>query len=135
MAPPAFTWAVSREGSEVSVEDGEPPLAVFGELAEGLVERREEEETEEEKAVVLPVILNCRDWARMETPVAWSWIKLIWKPLPVGQPDAGGLTVVDPSEVRTFCFKTMLVFGYDAMLTKEIVKLLGSLLTEVQETV
>jgi hypothetical protein len=78
------------------------------------VERREEEETEEEKAVVLPVILNCRDWARMATPVACSWIKLIWKPLPVGQPDVGGLTVVDPSEVRTFCFKTTLVFGYDA---------------------
>lgn len=53
----------------------------------------------------------------------------------MGQPEEGASTVVEPPEVETSFFKTMLMFGYATMLTKEIVKLVGSLLTELQETV
>jgi len=106
----------------VPVELGEVPVEV-------------DEETEELKGVVVPVMLNCWDWARMPTPVGFCWIKLIWKPLPVGQPLAGPSTVVEPLEVVTSCFKTTLMFGVDTMLTKAMVKLEGSLETVLQETV
>jgi len=53
----------------------------------------------------------------------------------VGQPEEGAFTVVEPPEVVTSFFNTMLTFGYETMLTKEIVKLVGSLVTELQETV
>jgi hypothetical protein len=53
----------------------------------------------------------------------------------VGQPEEGAFTVVEPPEVETSFFKTMLVFGNTTMFTKEIVKLVGSLVTELQETV
>jgi len=123
------------EGSEESVEEeGKLPPAVFGLLTEGLVEEREDEETEEE-GVEVPVMLNCWDCARMATPVGLFWTRLIWKPLPVGQPEEGAVTEVDPEEVRTFCFKTALVFGYTTMFTKTTVKLVGSVLTEFQPTV
>jgi len=104
---------------------------VFGLL---IVEDREREEMEEEEGVGLPVMLNCWDWARMATPVGFCWTKLIWKPWPVGQPDEGAFTVAEPGEVETSCFKTMLVFGYTTMFTKEIVKLVGSVETEFHAT-
>jgi len=69
----------------------------------------------------------------MAAPVCWT--KLIWKPLPVGQPEEGPFTVVVLEEVETSCFKTMLTLGDDAMLTKEMVKLLGSVVTVFQLTV
>jgi len=122
------------EGSEESVEEeGKLPPAVF-ELTERLVEEREGEDAEEEGFEV-PVMLNCLDCARMATPVGLFWTRLIWKPLPVGQPEEGAVTEVDPEEVRTSCFKTVLVFGYTTMFTKTTVKLVGSVLTEFQPTV
>lgn len=75
------------------------------------MEDREEDETEEEKDVEEPVMLNCWDWARMATPVGFCWNKLIWNPLPVGQPEEGAFTVAEPEEVVTSCCKTMLMFG------------------------
>lgn len=62
----------------------------------------------EEKGVVVPVMLNCWDWARMFIPVGFSWTKLIWKPSPVGQPLAGPSTVAEPPEEGTFSFKVVL---------------------------
>ena len=67
----------------------------------------------EEKGVVVPVMLNCEDWTRMVAPVAPGWTKLIWKPLPVGQPTAGPSTVVELSAVRTPFFKMTLMGGVD----------------------
>jgi len=93
----------------------------------------DDDTTEEEKGVVVPVMLNCWDWARMLTPVGFSWTKLIWKPLPVGQPLEGPSTVVEPPEEGTFSFKVALKFGVDCMLIKTMVKLEGSVLTAVQE--
>lgn len=116
----------------MSVEEDEPPLAVL-EVPEGFVEEREEE-PEEEKPVVVPVMLNCWDCARMATPVVVFWIRLIWKPLPVGQPEEGAFTVAEPSAVETSSFKTILTFGYVTMFTKEIEKLVGSLVTELHAT-
>lgn len=69
------------------------------------------DEMEEAKETVLPVILNWGDWARMATPVGFCWTKLIWKPLPIGQPLAGPSTLVEPAEVRTLLFKMTLMFG------------------------
>jgi len=111
---------------------------------------------EEEKGVVVPLMLNCWDWARMLTPVGFTWIKLIWKPLPVGQPLEGPSTVVDPPDEETFSFKVTLRFGVvcygkrrtgkrenlsqvkvqrrRTMLIKTTVKLEGSVVTVVQET-
>lgn len=109
-------------------DEGTPPAAVFGVLDEGLlndmgqserfleskkssyVEDREKDEREEDDGV--PVMLNCWDWARMATPVGFGWTKLIWKPWPVGQPEEGAFTVVEPEEVVTPSFKEMLTFGY-----------------------
>ena len=72
-----------------------------------------DDDTTEEKGVVVPVMLNCWDWARIFVPVGFSWTKLIWKPWPVGQPLEGPSTEVEFSEVRTFSFKEMLMFGVD----------------------
>jgi len=72
-----------------------------------------DDDTTEEKGVVVPVMLNCWDWARILTPVGFSWTKLIWKPLPVGQPLDGPSTVVEPPEEGTFSFKVALKFGVD----------------------
>lgn len=49
----------------------------------------------------------------MLTPVGFNWMKLIWNPLPVGQPEEGPSTVVESLEVRTFSFKVVLMVGYD----------------------
>lgn len=106
----------------VEVEPGELPV----EVPEGF--------GEEEKGTVVPVILNCWDWARMATPVGFCWTMLIWKPLPVGQPVEGPFTVVEPSEVETFCFKRTLILGYITVLDNMIEKLGGSVGTEVQAT-
>ena len=43
--------------------------------------------------------------------MGFSWTKLIWKPLPVGQPLEGPSTVVEPPEEGTFSFKVALKFG------------------------
>lgn len=77
------------------------------------MEVREDPEEVEEKGVVVPVMLNCWDWARMPGPVGFCWTKLIWNPTPVGQPVEGPSTVVVFSEVRTFSFKTTLTLGFD----------------------
>ena len=69
------------------------------------------DEMSEVKGVVVPVMLNCWDWTRMATPVGFCWTKLIWKPLPVGQPTAGPSTVVEPPSVGTLAFKMTLMFG------------------------
>ena len=69
---------------------------------------------------MLPVMLNCWDWARMAVPVVVTWIRLIWKPWPVGQPEEGASTVTEPLEVRTFCCKTSLTFGYTTWWWEEI---------------
>ena len=66
---------------------------------------------EEVKGVVVPVMLNCWDWARMLTPVGFCWTKLIWKVFPVGQPLAGPSTVVEPPAELTFSLKGTLRFG------------------------
>lgn len=71
----------------------------------------EDDEMEEEKGTVVPVMLNCSDWARIAFPVGFRWTRLIWKPLPVGQPVAGPSTVAEPEEVRTLSFNMMLTFG------------------------
>ena len=47
----------------------------------------------------------------MALPVVVCWTKLIWKPLPVGQPVAGPSTVAEPEEVRILSFNTVLKFG------------------------
>jgi len=117
IAPPLFPLPVP-----VEEEPGEVPVDV-------------EEDTEEEKGVVVPVMLNCCDWARILTPVGFSWIKLIWKPLPVGQPLDGPSTEVVPLEEGTFSFRVTLRFGVDCILIKTTVKLEGSVLTIFQETV
>jgi hypothetical protein len=70
---------------------------------------KEDDDKEEENEVVVPVMLNCWDWARMAA--VSSLTKLIVKPLPIGQPAAGPFTVVEPREVLTFPFKTELMFG------------------------
>lgn len=116
----------------------------------------EVDEREEEKEVEVPLMLNCWDWVRMLTPVPLGWTKLIWKPLPVGQPTAGPSTVVELSAVRTPFFKMMLMGGVDCYrertvgkrnsgqakvrqertwLTRAIEKLEGSVETKVQATV
>jgi hypothetical protein len=67
---------------------------------------------EEENGFVVPLMLNCWDWARMALPVVpFSWMMLIVKPLPVGQPAGGPSTVVEPGAVLTFRFKMTLMFG------------------------
>ena len=71
-----------------------------------------EEGDDEEKGVVVPLMVNCGDWARIPTPLAVCWTKLIWKPWPVGQPLEGPSTVVEPLEVSTPCFKVMLTLGF-----------------------
>jgi hypothetical protein len=53
----------------------------------------------------------------------------------VGHPEEGAFTVVESDEVRTSWVKTMLMFGYACMFTKEIEKFEGSLETEFQATV
>ena len=105
---------------------------------------------------MVPVMLNCWDWARIFTPVGFCWTKLIWKPWPVGQPLEGASTEVESLDVVTFCFRTTLTFGVDCcstqtertmskrehqfekkprgrtMFIKDIVKLEGSVATELQ---
>jgi len=120
LLPPA---PVSWDGSEVSVEDDEDG------------NKMREDEDEREGGVGVPVMLNCWDWARMLTPVGLFWTRLIWKPLPVGQPVEGLFTAAASPAERTFWLKTTLMFGYVCMFVKTIVKLEGSLETTVQETV
>jgi len=113
MAPlsPPLLLPVSEEG------EGVVPLRYMNQPEKGRNSEHktyvgvEDDEMEEEKGTVVPVILNCSDWARMAFPVGFFWTKLIWKPLPVGQPVAGPSTVVEPEEVRTFSFNMMLTFG------------------------
>jgi len=61
----------------VPVEEGEVPLGYKGQPERGrnmghktYVEVDEREELE--KGVVVPVMLNCWDWTRMETPVGFG---------------------------------------------------------------
>lgn len=82
----------------------------------------EDPEELEEKGVVVPVMLNCWDWARMATPVGFCWTKLIWNPLPVGQPLEGPSTSMDPAEVRTFSFKGVLMFGVTCCINDTAVR-------------
>lgn len=50
----------------------------------------------------------------MPSPVGFFWAKLIWKPEPVGHPEAGPSTVVEPEEAETSSFKVMLTLGFFA---------------------
>jgi len=55
-------------------------------------------------------------------PVGFSWTKLIWKPLPVGQPLEGPSTVVEPPEEGTFSFSLTLRFGVVCCRGKKVGK-------------
>jgi len=60
----------------------------------------------EDAVVVACRIENCPDWARMELRSSVSLTKLTWKPLPVGYPVLGGLTVNDPRVPSTSAART-----------------------------
>jgi hypothetical protein len=51
--------------------------------------------------VVASVMLKRSDWARISLRSSVSFTKLIRKPLPVGHPALGGLSVVDPTVPST----------------------------------
>ena len=97
---------------------GEEPLRCMGQsdvgsgLGQGTYVEVPEGLTEEEvNGTVVPLMLNCCDWARIWVPLEFIWTMLSWKPGPVGQPEEGPFNVVDPSEVVTFCFTTILIGG------------------------
>ena len=102
----------------VEVELGELPLGYARQLGGNSdsenkthVEVPEGRPEEEEKAVVVPLMENCGDWARMAVPLEVIWTTLTWKPLPVGQPEAGPLTMVEPSAVETLFFRMTFTLG------------------------
>lgn len=102
----------------VEVELGELPLSYAGQLGGNSdSERKTHVEVPEgfpeveEKGVVVPLMVNCGDWARMAVPLELIWTTLTWKPLPVGQPEAGPLTMVEPSAVETLFFRRTFTLG------------------------
>jgi len=110
------------------------PLPVEVELGELPVEVPEGFPEVEEKGVVVPLMVNCGDWARMAVPLELIWTTLTWKPLPVGQPEAGPLTMVEPSAVETLFFRRTFTLGEMFMLANMSEKLVGSVGTDVQAT-
>jgi len=102
----------------VPVGEGEVPLRWMGQLGSSNLHHKTHVEvwegvdkTEEELPVGSSLMLNSPEWVRTSIPVGPGRTKLIWKPLPMGQPVEGLGTRVELSAVWTFSFKMTLKFG------------------------